>query len=145
MILDSLEHLGNYAKLHAGFATVVNFLANHDLQTLPLGRYDIKDEDVFVSINHYATKEDPKVEFHKVYADIQVMLEGYEQIGWLSQKDLRDITPYDANKDIAFGEGITQKLNAIPGRFFVFFPEDAHQPGIGNGNFVKKAVFKIKL
>ena len=145
MILDSLEHLGNYTKLHAGFATVVKFLIDHDLQTLPLGRYDIDGDRVFVFVNSYVTKEAPKVEFHKTYADIQIILEGHEQIGWISQKNLRNVTPYDAEKDIAFGEGITQKMEAVPGRFFIFFPEDAHQPGMGNGNSVKKAVFKIKL
>lgn len=145
MILDSLEHLGNYTKFHAGFAEVLKFLADHDLQTLPLGRCDIKGEEVFVSINSYATKETPKVEFHKAYTDIQIVLEGHEQIGWMPRKDLRNVTPYDEKKDIAFGEGLTQKMDAIPGRFFVFFPEDAHQPGIGNGNSVKKAVFKIRL
>ncbi len=145
MIIDSLEHLGDYAKLHAGFATVVKFLSHHDLNTLPLGRCDIEGNDVFVSINTYATKECPKVEFHKVYADIQIILEGHEQIGWMPKKELRNVTPYDERKDIAFGEGATQKMEALPGRFFVFFPEDAHQPSIGNGNAVKKAVFKIKL
>ena len=145
MILDSLEHLGNYTKLHAGIATVVKFLANHDLKALPLGRCDIDGDKVFVSVNSYATKEAPRVEFHKTYVDIQVILEGHEQIGWMPQKDLQNVTPYDAGKDIAFGDGTTQKMEAIPGRFFVFFPEDAHQPGIGNGNSVKKAVFKIRL
>ena len=145
MILDALEHLGNYAKLHAGFATVINFLADHDLQALPLGRCDIDGDNIFVTINSYATQAAPKVEFHEVYADIQVILEGHEQIGWMPRQDLHDITPYESQKDIAFGEGVTQKLEAVAGRFFVFFPKDAHQPGIGDGNFVKKAVFKIKL
>ena len=145
MILDSLEYLGNYAKLHASFAAVVKFLADHDLKTLPLGRCDIQGDNVFVSISTYATKENPKVEFHKVYADIQIILDGHEQIGWMPQKDLCNVTPYDEQKDVAFGEGVTQKMEAIPGQFFVFLPEDAHQPGIGDGNSVKKAVFKIRL
>ena len=145
MILDALEHLGSYAKLHAGFSTVANFLENHDLQALPLGRCNIDGDKVFVTINSYATQKAPKVEFHKVYVDIQMVLEGHEQIGWISRQDLRNITPYNLEKDIAFGEGVPQKMEAIPGRFFVFFPEDGHQPGIGNGNSVKKAVFKIKL
>ena len=145
MILDSLEHLENYAKLHAGFATVVKFLAHHDLQALPLGRHDIDGDNIFVSINSYATREQPKVEFHKVYADIQVILEGHEQVGWMPRKDLQNVTSYNPEKDIAFGEGATQKMEAVPGQCFVFFPEDAHQPGIGSGNLVKKAVFKIRL
>ena len=145
MILDALEHLGNYAKLHAGFGVVVKFLADHDLQALPLGRCDIDGNNVFVSINSYTTQEAPKVEFHKAYADIQIVLEGHEQVGWTPRQNLQNVTPYDAKKDIAFGEGTTQKMEAVPGRCFVFFPEDAHQPGIGNGNSVKKAVFKIRL
>ena len=145
MILDSLEYLGNYAKLHAGFAAVVKFLSHHDLKMLPLGRCNIDGDDVFVSVNSYETKKYPKVEFHKMYADIQIVLEGHEQMGWIPQKNLRNVTLYDERKDIAFGEGETQKMEAFLGRFFVFFPEDAHQPGIGDGNAVKKAVFKIRL
>ena len=145
MILDLLEHLERYTKLHAGFSTVVKFLTDHNLQTLSLGRHDIDGDEVFVSINTYPTKENPKVEFHRAYLDLQVILDGYEQIGWMPQKELCNVTPYDVNKDIALGDGVTQKLEAVPGRFFIFFPEDAHQPGIGNGNFVKKAVFKIRV
>ena len=145
MILDTLEHLENYAKLHKGIAMVVKFLANHDLKTLPPGRYNIDGDNVFVSINAYPTKEAPKVEFHRIYADIQVVFEGHEQIGWVPRQHLSKVTPYDAEKDIAFGDGVTQKMAAIPGQFFMFFPEDAHQPGLGDGNRVKKAVFKIKL
>lgn len=145
MILGALENLDKYAKLHAGIATVKNFLATHNLQALPLGRFEIKGDDVFVSVNAYTTREHSKVEFHKAHVDIQVILEGYEQIGWVPQKDLHNVTPYDVDKDIAFGEGATQKMEAVPGQFFIFFPEDAHQPGIGNGNLVKKAVFKIRL
>lgn len=145
MILDALEHLGNYANLHVGIAEVLGFLSHRDLHDLPLGRYDISGDEVFVSVNAYATGENPKIEFHKAYVDVQVMLEGCEQIGWIPREELRNVTRYDADKDIAFGEGVTQKLKAVPGQCFIFFPEDAHQPGIGDGNWVKKAVFKLKL
>ena len=145
MILDTLDVLGNYTKMHAGVANVLNFLSQHHLQDLPSGHYDIEKDAIFVSIHSYTTKENPRIEFHKKYIDIQIILEGYEQIGWIPQKDLRCVTPYDSDKDIAFGEGITQKIEAKPGQFFVFFPEDAHQPSFGNGNWVKKAVFKLKI
>lgn len=145
MILDSLEYLGKYTKLNSGILAVKNFLDTHDLQMLPLGRLNIKGDEVFVSVNAYVTEGKPRVEFHKAYADIQIILEGHEQIGWMPQKDLRNVTSYDVEKDIAFGEGETRKIEAVPGQFFIFYPEDAHQPGIGNGNSVKKAVFKIRM
>ena len=147
MITDTLNHFERYIALHPGFEKVAAFLKETDLSCLKDGHYEIAGNDIFVNINTYETKSAPKVEFHKKYIDVQIVLSGLEQIGWVPTKQVDIDTPYDAIKDIAFGSCATDKLTAKPGLFFIFFPEDAHQPGmtLQTTQTVKKVVFKVKL
>lgn len=147
MIADTLNHLERYISLHPGFEKMAQFLQQTDLTTLDVGRYEIDGDNLFVNINSYETQPNKKVEFHKKYIDVQIVLSGQEQIGWIPTNLVSHITPYDDEKDIAFGTAQTDKLTAKNDRFFIFFPEDAHQPGlaINAPSQVKKAVFKVKL
>jgi YhcH/YjgK/YiaL family protein len=58
------------------------------------------------------------------------------------------ITPYDAAKDIEFAT-VTKIVNykATPSNFFIFFPCDAHRPGLKDGvnSPVRKVVIKLKV
>ena len=147
MITDTLNHLDRYISLHPSFEKMAEFLQQTDLATLDVGRYEIDGDNLFVNINTYETKPNKRVEFHKKYVDVQIVLSGQEQIGWIPTNLVSITTPYDEIKDIAFGMAETDKLTAKNDRFFIFFPEDAHQPGlaINEPSQVKKAVFKIKL
>lgn len=147
MITDTLNRLDIYIPLHPGFSKMAQFLQKTNVATLDVGHYEIDGDNVFVNVNCYETKQDEKIEFHKAYIDVQIVLFGQEQIGWSPTSLISNITPYDELKDIAFGVAETDKLTARNDRFFIFFPEDAHQPGLAiNGpSHVKKAVFKIKL
>ena len=100
-----------------------------------------------MSINRYKTQADKDFEAHKQYIDIQMVLEGSEYIEWCPLNTTQAKTTYDKDKDIIFLSGIGQKLEASKDLFFIFFPEDAHKPGlpIHTPEHVKKAVFKIKV
>jgi biofilm protein TabA len=58
------------------------------------------------------------------------------------------LTPYDETKDIEFMT-VKQSNNylATPDRFFIFFPTDAHCPGlkVDENLQVKKVVIKVKV
>lgn len=52
--------------------------------------------------------------------------------------------PYDKDKDISFYEGAAENyLSVKPGMFAIFFPQDAHAPGISPEG-VKKIIVKVK-
>jgi YhcH/YjgK/YiaL family protein len=58
------------------------------------------------------------------------------------------IQQYDAGKDIEFLSVKTSLLvKATPADFFIFFPEDAHRPGLKEetNSPVRKVVVKIKI
>ena len=147
MIVDCLSSFKTYVKLHQHFATILDFLGKNSLNALEEKTYPLLGEDIFLSINCYKTQTDKDFEAHKRYIDIQMVLKGIEYIEWcpLSQTQIK--TAYDNNKDIMFLSGSGQKIEATKDLFFIFFPKDAHRPGlpIQTPEYVKKAVFKIKL
>jgi YhcH/YjgK/YiaL family protein len=127
------------------------FLRNSDLQGLELKRYDIDGDNLYAPVSEYQTKneEDARYEAHRKYIDIQYVVNGKELIGVAPISDKKDILePYDASKDIEFLT-VTGGENhlALPDRFFIFFPVDAHRPGLkdGENSPVRKVVIKVKV
>jgi YhcH/YjgK/YiaL family protein len=127
------------------------FMKESDLKKLELKRYDIDGDNLYVIMSEYNSK-DPKTtrfEAHKNYVDIQYVVSGNELIGIapLSPQD-SILQKYDATKDIEFRSVKKSKMvEATPARFFIFFPEDVHMPGLLDKTSipVRKAVVKIKI
>lgn len=95
------------------------------------GRVDIA-EGVYANIADYTPKPLSLccAESHKRYIDIQYVAQGQEYIG-VTREVLPVLTPYDAERDIAFyAIRSMQYLRADAAKFFVFFPADLHAPGI---------------
>lgn len=123
------------------------FLGRADLKTLPLGRIDL-DENCFALISEYTSKnpEDARFEAHKSYIDLQYVIEGEELMGCVPLESTTPLIPYNAEKEILFVNSTSNKLSvAHPGNFFIFFPSDAHRPGVKllENSKVRKLVVKI--
>ena len=148
MILDELDHLGSYAALNAGFETVRAFVAATDLAALPLGRCEIDGGRVFaiVARGENQGRDGAKLEIHRKYIDVQVILSGIDEMGY---KPLSECSSpagqYDADKDLQFFSDASEAWIAVSaGRFAIFFPQDAHAPQAGEGGKrVHKVVFKV--
>ena len=124
------------------------FLKNNDLEKLGAGRYAIDGDNVYAMITEAPTKnlDDAKWESHHDYIDLQAVISGEEKIGMTPVSKLTVTMPYDASKDLANYSGDGKLYDAFPGTFFLFFPGEAHRPGITtNGNKPdKKLVIKIR-
>lgn len=151
---DSITDLAVWAKHYQKYPErweqAFNFLAHTNLDSLPLGRIDLSD-DIYITISEYRTKEpeDAFYEAHKKYIDVQYLISGSEYIGILRDTVLlKEMQPYDEEKDIAFyaSDGGTLR-KATPGNFFIFFPQDVHRPCVKDMEqaMVKKLVVKIKV
>lgn len=126
------------------------FLATTDLMALPKGRHELDGTDLYASVDEYLSREpeDCRLEAHRRYADIQYVIAGEEQIGITPLTETMEATPYHHDNDILFLDGeVSQYGQAIPGKFFIFFPENAHMPCLKSGerSQVKKVVVKVKL
>ncbi|MCD8080239.1 MAG: YhcH/YjgK/YiaL family protein [Bacteroides sp.] len=147
MVVDTLEHLGNYASLNPLFQEAIDFLTSTDLSTLDIGKIELKARDLVVNVSQTSpkTKEQAKLETHNEFIDIQIPLSGEEVMGYTAGKDcLPADAPYNPEKDITFFEGPAQDYITVkPGMFAIFFPQDGHAPGI-TPTGVKKIVVKVK-
>ena len=112
MILDSLKNKAQYAALHPRFQTVFDFIDNNDVAALPCGRHDIDGDNIFVMVQEMDLREikDARLELHRKYIDIQLLLQGPAEVfGWSEKKDC--LTPendFDEAKDIQLFTDIPQ-------------------------------------
>jgi biofilm protein TabA len=146
MIADAVAHAGAYFGLHPAFPRAFELLARGDVSSLAPGRHPIDGDRLYISIGHDdgRGRDGARLEAHRRYIDIQLTLDGAEEIGWLPLSQCRrPAAPFDEDKDIGFFEDRPETWIALPpGRFAIFFPQDAHAPLAGRGT-LKKAIVKI--
>lgn len=146
MVVDKLENLERYVPLHPLFAEAVAFLKTTDLRAHEAGKVVLKEGELMVNFADACpkTKEEALLETHNDFIDIQIPLSGVEVMGYTPRTDLPEAA-YNAEKDITFYEGLaTNYLTIKPGMFTIFFPEDAHAPGI-TPDGVRKVIVKVRV
>ena len=141
----------SYFKNKDRWDKAFTFLKTSDLAKLELRRYDIDGDNLYAPVSEYLTNnlEGSKFEAHQKYIDIQYIITGKEQIGIAPLSMKKEVLlPYDSTKDVELMT-VTQGtyLKATPDRFFIFFPSDAHSPGLkdGENSQVRKIVVKVKV
>ncbi len=145
MIADTLDRLHHYLGLNPNLDLVIRALKTLDLDSLPDGRHAISGDEAFLNLIHTSLGTGGAWEAHRKYIDLQLVLLHEETIAWAPLEQLKGFSAYDAQKDIMLSTDPYRgsRLTLKAGMFGLFFPEDAHQPGIGQGQG-RKAVFKIK-
>ena len=148
MIYDTIEHIRTYENI-PGFLKAIEFIETHDLLGMELGKHEVDGDRVFVDIQEYMTKnpEDGRVETHRNYIDLQIMLKGREYIGYRKQSELGEPVISNPDGDIWFYDAEAVDFEMTDGMFMVLFPHDGHRPQIrcGENQVVNKAVFKIHV
>lgn len=151
MVLDSLLNSARYGALHPSLPRAFGWLATYDPST-PDGRYEIEGARLVAIVQRYETAPDSRKrwETHRVHGDVQFMVSGSELVGYEQRGRLAVSTPYDALKDAEFytpPAGAVSRFKLTAASFAVFFPEDAHQPGVADGTpeTIHKVVIKFRL
>ena len=145
MIIDKLVNSEKYECLHKDFKLVFDFLKTHDLSAMECGKHELRGNEVFFNLQEYETKRTQKLEAHKKYIDIQVVVSGKEYMGYTNIENTTINEAYNEEKDVMFLNGNVDKLLADNSMFLIFTPDDAHMPALSVNNDlkVKKAIFKI--
>jgi len=148
MIHDLLENSARYESLNPRFKQAFDFLKTSDLVNLPLGIMELDGKNLFVNVQEIEGKtcDVALMETHEKYIDIQVPISAKELMGWLPRKNLKQATnEYNPEKDMTFyTDKAAYMINVNLSEFVIFFPEDGHQPGIGDGKW-KKLIVKVKI
>jgi len=152
MITDMLKNASQYECLGERFQRAFAYLQATDLTALAPGRYEIDGDKLFMLIQEYETRalSAGKWEAHKLYADIQYIIKGKEQMGYAVLSAMDGADDQTPTKDIIIfttDNGAGSFVRHTAGQFSVFFPQDAHMPNIADGNVTsnKKAVVKVLL
>lgn len=148
MILAPLTGADRYLALHPQFARAFAFLRETDLLALAPGTHPVQDEQIFAIVEACAgrTRAEAKLECHRRYIDIQLVLEGVDEMGWRPLAEcVAPATEYDVARDIRFfNDAPSSWITTPPGSFCLFFPDDAHAPLVSAG-MIRKLVLKIVL
>ncbi len=148
MILDTITNTERYAALHPLFPQVFAFMRNTDLLALASGRHSIIGDDVFAIVERVSgrSREMAQLECHRKYIDIQLVLDGKDEMGWKPLADCHEpVSDYSESADIQFFHDAPAFWVATPaGAFCIFFPEDTHAPLVATQP-IHKIVFKVAL
>jgi len=146
--IDILTLYQHYSEYTGMWNRVFDFMRNTNLETIETGTYTLSGDSLFVIVDEYVTQdvEERNYEAHRKYIDLQYLIRGEELIGVAGLNELSLTEPYDVEKDIAFYKKADGNYRVADSSvFFIFFPDDAHQPcvKIDQPQPVKKIVFKI--
>jgi len=146
MIIDGTGQIARYAKSIPGIEEALDFAAG--AASLAAGRYELSEGN-YALVQEYETLAPSSLawEAHRIHADIQLMLEGSEVMGWAEA--LEGEGPYDEPKDVILAPRATglAAFDLRPGLFVLFLPGEAHRPR-GNAGIamrVRKLVVKLRM
>jgi YhcH/YjgK/YiaL family protein len=148
MIFDTIANADRYAPLHPLFAQAFEYIRQTDLAALAPGRYPIVGTDLFAIVEHVSGRgrHEAKLECHRKYIDIQLVLDGIDEMGWKPLAECHQpVSDYRPEKDIQFFNDVPASwISTPPGAFCMFFPQDTHAPLVSPGT-IRKVIFKIAV
>lgn len=148
MIYDTLDHIDQYKTTHPGLYRALTILRDTDFSAMEPCKVEVEGKDLYYMVQSYESKVNSnKLEAHRTYADIQMVLTGKEKMGIAPLEAMVREVDAHPEKDCWHYEGPMQYLTMVPGTFAVLFPGDAHAPGLAleESEPVRKCVFKVKL
>lgn len=149
MIVDNIKNRRLYETAHPLFSQAFDFIKRYLAEPMPVGRYEILGDALFAMVQEYDSKTEARMEVHDRYIDLQFVAAGEEKILWAEREELDVITPFTEGKDAAFlTEGDRPAACILrAGDFAIFYPTDAHKPGLAVTTPVPvtKIVVKIKV
>ena len=148
MILDRIEQIERYKILNPHFSAAFAFLQQAELSELPCGKHDIDGDNVFAIVDKATARprEQARLEAHRKYIDIQVVLSGSDEMGWKNRAICKiPDGEYDSDSDVEFfADAPDAWIPVSAGSFAIFFPDDTHAPLIGSGE-LHKVVVKVMI
>lgn len=134
MIFSKLNGTDTFAAYPKAIRKALEYLRDTDMMSVPLGRHDLDGDLMFVNVMDMTTHpfDGSYPEVHKKYIDLMYWPEGGEKIGVAPYLGTEPIHEAHPENDISLLEAVENEsiLTAPAGFFGLFFPWDAHRPGL---------------
>lgn len=127
MIIDKVDNILLYEPLLKNLKNGME--AVKALPALEVGRYEF--EGGFFMVQKGSTKplSEGTFEAHRKYIDVQILMEGSEEVAWSEITDLTTSSEYSPEKDAERFTGTFDHVIKISeGMFYAAFPHDGHKP-----------------
>lgn len=126
MIIDKFDNIRFYScmlnNLENGLQAV------EALRNPESGKYEFDGGFFMVQKGDTKPMAEGTFEAHRKYVDVQIVLEGSEEIAWADLEDLREEGEYDGDKDKAAYTGSEENAMKITaGMCYIAFPHDGHK------------------
>lgn len=127
MIVDSIKHIRDYEALLPGIGAGMDFVEAHP--SLAVGRYEFEGGYLMVQEGVTTAMGEGTYEAHRRYIDVQIILEGSEEVAWAERDGLDVVVAYDDAKDAERLDGPRDHSILVDeGMFWAALPHDAHRP-----------------
>ncbi len=148
MIYDTINNISQYKGLYPNLDIAIDYILSGDLSSLPLGRNEIKDNEIYINVIETATVDakDTAYEFHKKYLDIHIDIEGEEKIQITNEGTVTK--EYNVDEDYALMDGEPGVVcNLDKEHFIICMLDEPHMPCVQfeNSEPLKKAIVKIMV
>ena len=145
MILCPWKDIARYEAVIPHLQEAVAFLEK--LEDLSPAEYPLPHGKVKLQQGTTHVLDETKLEAHKKYLDIQLVLKGREMFGWAPLATLVPTTPFEPEKDVGFYTGASTPITVDAGYCYILFPEDGHAPcsHLDTPTDYVKALVKLEL
>lgn len=152
--LDNAAFARQYLQNKKYWDEAFAYITNTKLDTVSAGKHVIDGDNVFANVSEGQTKPIDQVgwESHVKYIDLHLVIIGREKVGVSFAPAARLTKPYDAKNDSNGNLLVSSETKADyyiedPTTLYIFFPHDAHKPGVHVDGYdkVKKLVIKIRM
>lgn len=152
MIFSKLEGKDTWKAYPKAIRRALDYLRSTDLMSIELGSHPIEGDKMFANVMNMTTHpfEGSHPEVHEKYIDLMYWPEGGERIGVAPYLGTEPVFEARPEGDISLLESVENEsiLTATAGFFGLFFPWDAHRPGLMLGDqpaTSRKCVIKISM
>lgn len=140
-------NIEGYAKVHSRFEKAFAALKELASSAPADGTYKIDGDDIYAMVQTYVPKEmteATKLETHRDYIDIQYLIENGEMMLYEREEELVPVSDYKPDAQFFAQNNGYDTLYVNEGELLVFFPGEAHAPGLAQ-NEAQKTVRKIVM
>ena len=146
MIFDKMENAARYNGLHSAWREGIDFAKS--LYTQEVGRYTFENGFAMVQVGETKAEAGRHYEVHRKYLDVQIVVEGEEQVYVQDLSNMTGAVPYDEKTDKELVDGKGALITVKAGEFYVMYPNDAHMAVLHTGDkptSYRKIVLKLPV
>lgn len=152
MIFSSIHANDDLKRYPPAIQKAIEYALTTDFSKLEDGRQEIDGDKMYANLFHLTSKrlEETHPELHKRYVDVQFWISGEELCGVAPYTGIGKCIEAREEDDLYFYDHFENEffLHATQGCYAVFFPNDAHRPGVcvdGKPMEYRKVVVKVNV